>query len=74
MSSIYDQTYQKSIMLLKQKRKQQKISQKQLAEQLKKPQSFISKYESGERRLDFIEFISIAKLLHIDLSELIKNL
>ena len=45
------------------KRRGAKLTQKQLAEKLKKPQSFVSKYEKGERRLDVIEFLEISRLL-----------
>ena len=38
-------------------RKQAGITQTQLAARLKRPQSFVAKYEGGERRLDVIEFI-----------------
>src|ERR1700709_594911 len=33
---------------------------------LKKPQSFVAKYEGGERRLDVVEFIAIARALGAD--------
>jgi len=42
------------------------MTQTRLAEKLKRPQYFVSKYESGERRLDLIEFLEIAKSLQID--------
>ncbi|QNB06022.1 helix-turn-helix transcriptional regulator [Herbaspirillum frisingense] len=42
------------------------LLQSEVAERLGKPQSFISKYERGERRLDFAEFVEIAKALDID--------
>lgn len=42
------------------------LLQSEVAERLKKPQSFISKYERGERRLDFAEFVQIAEALEID--------
>ena len=32
------------------------FKQTQLAKKLKKPQSFVSKYETGERKLDFVEY------------------
>src|SRR3978361_1275322 len=38
-------------------------TQQALAVRLKKPQSFVAKYEGGERRLDVVEFIAIARAL-----------
>ncbi|MFL9925048.1 helix-turn-helix transcriptional regulator [Herbaspirillum lusitanum] len=42
------------------------LLQSEVAERLGKPQSFISKYERGERRLDFAEFVEITEALDID--------
>jgi transcriptional regulator with XRE-family HTH domain len=42
------------------------VQQQKLAERLGKPQSFVSKYEAGERRVDLIEFIAIARALDAD--------
>lgn len=42
------------------------LTQQQLADRLGKPQSFISKYEVGERRIDVIEFTIIADALQMD--------
>lgn len=42
------------------------LLQSEVAERLGKPQSFISKYERGERRLDFAEFVEITQALDID--------
>ena len=42
------------------------VSQDQLAAILQKPQSFISSYERGQRRVDFLEFICIAAALKVD--------
>jgi len=42
------------------------LLQADLAEKLGKHQSFVSKYERGERRLDFPEFITIADALGLD--------
>jgi len=44
-------------------RKQSGMTQSQLAKRLGKPQSFIAKYEGGERRLDVIEFVDVVKAL-----------
>ena len=37
-----------------------------MAKKLGRPQSFIAKYEGGERRIDVIEFIEIARALDAD--------
>ncbi|MGH7110836.1 MAG: helix-turn-helix domain-containing protein [Stellaceae bacterium] len=50
------------------------FTQQQLAEQIGKPQSFVSKYERGERRLDLIEFLAIAEALDIDPCQFIRDL
>jgi transcriptional regulator with XRE-family HTH domain len=49
------------------------LTQQQLADRLGKPQSFISKYEGGERRIDVIEFITIAEALDMDASRAIRE-
>ena len=47
-------------------RKARGLTQTELAEQLRRPQSFVSKYERGERRLDIVELIEITKRLGLD--------
>ena len=47
------------------------LTQRQLSSQLGRPQSFVSKYENGERRLDFIEVLDICALIHADPNELV---
>jgi transcriptional regulator with XRE-family HTH domain len=42
------------------------LTQHALALRLKKPQSFVAKYEGGERRLDVVEFIAICRALGAD--------
>lgn len=42
------------------------LTQLQLAELIKKRQTFVSKYERGERRLDVVELVKIARCLQID--------
>lgn len=54
--------------LLKEERRKRDKSQKDLAEATGFTQSTISKYESGERRLDIIELMAICQALGISLS------
>lgn len=52
------------------------ITQLQLSEQLGKPQSYVSKYENGERRLDVVEMLYICEKIQTDphtIVELIRN-
>lgn len=49
------------------------ITQAALAKALAKPQSFVSKYESGERRLDVVEFISVCRALKVNPARLLER-
>ena len=73
-SSRFDPRYKKLQELLRQYRQMRKLTQLQLAEQLKRPQSFVAKYESGERRLDLVEFLQIAEVLKLDPTQFIRQL
>jgi transcriptional regulator with XRE-family HTH domain len=59
---------------LKNARLQAKLLQADLAKRLKKPQSYISKVESGERNLDIIEFTTYCEALSLDPSKWLKRL
>jgi transcriptional regulator with XRE-family HTH domain len=50
------------------------LLQADLAKRLKKPQSYISKVESGERNLDVIEFMTYCQALELDPSKWLKRL
>lgn len=65
-SPLHSPHYQVFRDLLIEARESAGMTQVQVAELLQKPQSFVSKYERGERRLDFTEFIEIAAALEID--------
>jgi transcriptional regulator with XRE-family HTH domain len=48
------------------------LTQDQLAKKLGRPQSFIAKYEGGERRVDLIELLEIAEVLQLNLARLLR--
>lgn len=48
------------------------FTQSELAQRLGRHQSFVAKYEGGERRLDLVELLSIIQLLEMDERRLIK--
>ncbi|MER8402226.1 helix-turn-helix transcriptional regulator [Mesorhizobium sp. M1348] len=49
------------------------LTQVQVAEKLGRPQSFVAKYEGGERRLDIIEFLDVAAALDADPCEILSS-
>ncbi len=72
--STFTEAYDKFRTLLVEYRKEAGLSQTELAEELERPQSFVSKYERGERRLDVIEFIEVCECLSVDPCEVIRQL
>lgn len=73
-SSIFTKKYECFRELLIQYRKDAGVTQQILAQSLNKPQSYVSKYESGERRLDLVEFLDVAEALQFDKFQFIKIL
>lgn len=47
-------------------RKEAQLTQESVAKSIQKPQSFVAKYENGERRLDVIEFIIVTRVIGVD--------
>lgn len=66
MSTGETRAYEALTAVLRCARKQRGLTQVELAGRLDKPQSYVSKYESGERRLDVIEFLTIAQKMEAD--------
>ena len=50
------------------------LTQVALAKKLGRPQSFVSKFERGERRLDVAEFLDVARALGIDAARTIADI
>ena len=59
--------------LLRQIRLEVGLRQADLAKRLGQPQSFVSKYESGERRLDLLELRQVCTALSISLEEFVRR-
>ena len=66
MKSLRTPEHLHLIELLVAAREKARLTQQQLADRLGKPQSFIAKYEGGERRIDVIEFLAITRALQVD--------
>lgn len=64
--TLRTQAHATLIGLLKEARLRAGLTQQQLADKLGVPQSFVAKYEGGERRLDVLEFIEAAEAFGSD--------
>jgi transcriptional regulator with XRE-family HTH domain len=72
--SLFSPTYRRLCEWPVAGRQAQSLTQVQLADRLGRPQSFVSKYERGERRLDFVEVFEIAEALSVDICDLVTEL
>jgi transcriptional regulator with XRE-family HTH domain len=66
--SIRKQRERKILLdLLRNLRKQKGLTQDQMAKAVGAKQAFVSKYETGERRLDFLDLVAICEVLGISI-------
>lgn len=72
--SVFTTRYQTLKTLLIEARREAGLTQTELAAKLSRPQSFVSKYERGERRLDVIEFLEVADALGFQPARFINKL
>ena len=70
-SSVFTKRHQEFIQFLVDARKAAHVTQVELANRLGRHQSFVSKVERGERRVDVVEFCDIAEALGHDPSRLL---
>lgn len=54
-------------------RQEKGLTQADVAMRLGKPQSFVSKYESGERRLDVIEFLEVCEAVSTSAQSILRK-
>jgi ribosome-binding protein aMBF1 (putative translation factor) len=72
--SVFTRRHEYFRKTLTQARKKAGLTQLALAKKLGRPQSFVSKFERGERRLDVIEFLDVAKALGIEPAPVLADL
>ena len=72
--SIHSRQYAAFLKILVNKRKSAKVTQQELASKLGKPQSYVSKLERAERRMDIVEFLSITSALGVDPCSIVRKL
>ena len=70
--AIHTAAHERLCALLRSYRVQAGLRQVDVAERLHTPQSFVSKYESGERRLDLIELQQVCTVLGVPLVEFVR--
>ena len=66
--NIYTADHKYFVKKLKEAREENGLEQKQAAKLLGKTQSYVSKIESGQRRIDVIQLKKFAKIYNKDLS------
>lgn len=72
-NSMHSQKYQIFREMLVDARLKSGLTQMQLAQKINKPQSYVSKYERGERRLDFTEFIEVVIAFKMNINVFIER-
>lgn len=64
--SLHTPEYAALVRVLIDARRERGLTQQDVADRLRKPQSYIAKIEGGERRLDVVEFIALARAFDSD--------
>jgi transcriptional regulator with XRE-family HTH domain len=73
MKSIHSDDYRHVVEILAATRTARGIQQTAVAAALGKPQSYVSKVEGRERRLDVIEFIAFCRVLGVSPIEILRE-
>ncbi|MEO1047274.1 MAG: helix-turn-helix transcriptional regulator [Pseudomonadota bacterium] len=71
---MFTEEYRSMVSVLSEIRNEQGVTQAELAALLGKPQSFVSKIENGDRRIDLIELIAIADALDVRPAAILERL
>ena len=73
MKTIYNEIYLRLIADMRQARVDIGLTQSQLANLIGVRQSYISKYEAGQKRLDIVELVTLCNILKLDVVEIVKR-
>ena len=73
MKSVFTDEYDALLRRLISARTEAGLTQQELASRLARPQSFVSKYERKERRLDVLEFVVVCRVLKVDACSIIRE-
>lgn len=72
--SVFTGRYARLRGLLAAAREKAGLTQAELAAKLSRPQSYVSKYERGERRLDIIEFLDVARAIGVPPARILRQI
>ena len=72
--TLHSAQHTKLCQLLQSIRHSQHLTQSELAKKLDRPQSFVSKYEQGERRLDILELREVCLAVNLELQTFVTRL
>ena len=65
-TTIHSENYRRLLVLIRQMRAQAGLNQTELGQRLGRPQSWVSKVEVGERRIDVEELRQVCAALGVD--------
>ena len=71
--SLYSLEHEQLARLLRSLRVRADLTQTELAARLDHPQSYVSKYEAGQRRLDLVELRALGEALGISLTRIVQE-
>lgn len=66
LKSVHTARHRRFCESLRIARKRARLTQQELAERLGEHQSFVSRFESGDRRLDVVEYLEVARAIGIE--------
>ena len=72
--SLHTDAYQRLTELLREARKKAGLTQQEVADRLNTHQSYVAKVEKGERRIDVVEFVQLARAIEASSPALIRKI
>ena len=72
--SVHTPVYRKLLDLLRTARTEAGLNQRDLAKRLRTHRSWVAKVETGERRLDVVEFVRVCRAVDVDPAELVATI
>jgi len=70
---LHDERYRRLIERLVARRKELGLTQQAVADRVGMHQQNVSRFETGERRLDAVEFVDVASALGLDAADLLRD-